>query len=124
MVVVLRVDGGHHRLRSVARRQPGQQRRILQRGGVEGDRSYGYYGLINYRLNRFQDVGMLYDWSEIPEVGGAHESAVGLLYTRQFSEQVYVRLQLTRGTRPGEGDFNEILFQWTWGMGPHRHNLE
>ena len=95
-----------------------------RRAGTDGESNHGYYGFLNYRLDRFRDVGMLYDWSEIPNIGCGHESALGLVYTHQFSEQVYVRLQLTRGTRPGEGDYNEFLFQWTWGVGPHRHSLE
>jgi hypothetical protein len=87
-------------------------------------RASGYYGLANFRLNRFNDVGLLYENSGFPQAPGARERAMSLILTRQLTEQFYVRLHGTRGRRPGEGSYNEAFLQFTWGLGPHSHNLE
>ncbi len=84
----------------------------------------GYYLLGDYRLNRYNSVGLLYDWSGFPQDTTLHESALSLIYTRQFSEQYYVRFQAVHGDRPDCGNFNELWLQWVWGVGPHTHNLE
>lgn len=84
----------------------------------------GYYLLADQRLDRYRSVGLRYDWSEFPFVPDAHESAVSGIYTRTLTEQTYLRLQLTHGSRPGKKDVSEAFFQWVWGLGPHTHNLE
>lgn len=119
------------------RRYFGGDRRLLLRteyfrykpeGGLTAEggvgRAKGYYGLANYRFNRFNDVGLLYESSEFPQAPGQEERAYSLIYTRPFTEQFYVRLHGTRGTRPGEGRYNELRLQFTFGIGPHTHNLE
>ncbi len=84
----------------------------------------GYYLFGNYRWNRYNSFGLLYDWSEFPQDRNLHESALSLIYTKQFSEQYYMRFQATSGNRPNCGSFNEFWLQWVWGVGPHTHNLE
>ncbi len=115
------------------RRFYGGEKRLLLRseyfrnkpsGDLPTSTASGYYGLANYRMSRFKDVGLLYENSGFPQAPGARESALSLIYTKQFSEQFYVRLQGTRGRRPGQGSYNEATVQFTWGMGPHTHNLE
>jgi hypothetical protein len=88
------------------------------------ERASGYYGLANYRFNRYNDLGFLYENSGFPQAPGQHEKALSLIYTRQFTEQFYIRLQGTRGNRPGSGNYNEANLQFTWGLGPHTHSLE
>lgn len=108
-------------------------RRLLVRGewlwrrtrcGMDRQTDTGYYALASYRFSKYGDVGMLYDWSEIPEAGGAHESALSAIYTHQMNEQTYARLQLTGGSRPGRRGYVEAWVQMVWGMGPHTHQLE
>ena len=84
----------------------------------------GYYLFGNYRWDKYNSIGLLYDWSEFPQATDLHESALSLIYTKQFSEQYYLRVQATRGSRPDCGNYNELLLQWVWGIGPHTHNLE
>jgi hypothetical protein len=84
----------------------------------------GYYLFGNWRNTKYASLGLLYDWSEFPQAPDLHESALSLILTKQFSEQYYLRLQATHGSRPGDDSYNEILLQWVWGMGPHTHNLE
>lgn len=84
----------------------------------------GYYLFGNYRWDRYNSVGLLYDWSEFPQATNLHESALSLIYTKQFSEQYYMRFQAMHGNRPDCGSFNEFWLQWVWGVGPHTHNLE
>lgn len=93
-------------------------------GGLPTSTASGYYGLANLRLDKFTDVGLLYENSGFPQAPGARESAVSLIYTKQLTEQFYIRLQGTRGRRPSEGGYNEATVQFTWGLGPHTHNLE
>lgn len=89
-------------------------------------RANGYYGLINYRFDQFNDVGLLYENSGFPQLSsnGAREKDLSLIFTRQFTEQFYTRLHLTRGDSPGKGNFNAAFLQFVFGIGPHTHNLE
>jgi hypothetical protein len=84
----------------------------------------GYYLFGNYRPDKYKSVGLLWDWSEFPQAPDQHESAASLILTKQFSEQYYLRLQGTHGSRPGDNSYNELRLQWVWGVGPHTHNLE
>jgi len=84
----------------------------------------GYYLFANYRPTKYGSVGLLYDWSEFPQATNRHESAMSLIFTKQFSEQYYMRLQAIHGSRPDDPHYNELWLQWCWGVGPHTHNLE
>jgi hypothetical protein len=92
--------------------------------GTTSDRAKGYYLFANRRPDKYSSWGVLYDWSEFPQAPNLHESAASLIYTKQFSEQYYMRLQGTHGSRPGDSSYNELALQWVWGIGPHTHNLE
>jgi hypothetical protein len=102
----------------------GEYFRYKPSGGLESNRATGYYLLGNYRLDKRNDVGLLYEKSELPLFPGDHEKAWSLIYTRQFSESFYLRLHGTHGSRPGKGSYNEAYVQLTWGIGPHTHELE
>ncbi len=84
----------------------------------------GYYLFGNYRWNQYNSVGILHDWSEFPQSPDLHESALSLILTRNFTEQFYVRLQGTHGSRPNDRSYDEAMLQFVWGIGPHTHNLE
>jgi len=90
-----------------------------------GDSSaMGYYLFGNYRQNKYASLGVLYDWSQFPQAPDLHETALSLIWTKQFSEQYYLRVQGTQGARPGASSYEELWLQWVWGVGPHTHNLE
>lgn len=95
-----------------------------QKAGTLRQTAHGYYLFADQRLDAQNSLGLRYDWSEFPSAPGQHESALSLIGTRQLTEQTYLRLQLIRGNRPGRRNFNEVWFQWVWGVGPHTHNLE
>jgi hypothetical protein len=84
----------------------------------------GWYGLLNYRYTKFDDIGLLYERSGFPQAPGDHENATSLIYTKQLTEQFYIRFMGTHGNRPGDGGYNELRVQFTAGIGPHTHNLE
>jgi hypothetical protein len=84
----------------------------------------GYYLFGNYRPDKYRSLGLLYDWSEFPQVPDLHESALSVILTKQFSEQYYLRLQGVHGSRADDDSYNELWLQWVWGVGPHTHNLE
>jgi len=111
------------------RRFGSANRRLLLRGEQlwrreAGNTARGYYLLGQQRLDKHDSVGLLYDWSQYPQVPSEHESAASLILTRQFNEQYYLRLQASRGSRPGDASYWEGRLQWVWGVGPHTHNLE
>lgn len=120
------LDLTYRRFGEGARRLLLRTEAIWRNGTTDSDRATagGYYLLGSYRWNRYNSLGLLYDWSEFPQDTALHESAMSLIYTRQFSEQYYVRLQAVRGDRPDCGSYNEFWLQWCWGAGPHTHNLE
>jgi hypothetical protein len=97
-----------------------------RRGSTDSDGllATGYYLFGQYRWNKYDSVGMLYDWSEFPQAATLHESALSLILTKQFSEQYYLRLQAIHGARPDDPNYDEVWLQWCWGLGPHTHNLE
>ncbi len=89
-----------------------------------GQTAKGYYLFADYRPAKYGSVGLLYDWSEFPQATELHESALSLIYTQQFSEQYYMRLQAVHGSRPNANHYNELWLKWVWGVGPHTHNFE
>jgi hypothetical protein len=93
-------------------------------GVADGDTARGYYLFANNRFDKYNDVGLLYSWSQLPASPSLHEQALSLILTRQFTEQYYLRLQANRGSRPGKDPYHEIYLEWVWGVGPHTHNLE
>jgi hypothetical protein len=92
-------------------------------GGLLTNDASGYYGLANYRWDKYNDAGLLFERSGFPQAPGVHEDAASLIYTRQFTEQFYMRLMGTHGRRAGDS-YNEVRLQFTAGIGPHTHNLE
>ena len=117
------------------RKFTGANKRLLLRSEYFGSRpsnglesvfnsASGYYGLANYRFNKFNDVGLLYENSGFPQATDQREKATSLIFTKQFTEQFYARLHLTRGDSPFGGNYNQAILQFVFGLGPHTHNLE
>ncbi len=102
----------------------GEALRRRENFGPEGSTAQGYYLFGNWRPDNFSNFGLLYDWSEFPQAPTMHESAISFIYTKQFTEQYYLRWELTHGSRPGASSYNELWMHWCWGIGPHTHNLE
>jgi hypothetical protein len=98
--------------------------RNTPRGGLPTSRADGYYALANFRFSKYKDVSLLYERSGFPQAPGQHENALSLIATRQLTEQFYIRLQGTRGDRPGDNGYNELRLQIVGGLGPHTHSLE
>lgn len=102
----------------------GELIRRKEKAGFAQSEANGYYLFGNYRPSKYTNIGLLYDWSSFPQSTDLHESALSLILTKQLSEQYYIRLQATHGSRPGDDSYNELLLQWVWGIGPHTHNFE
>jgi hypothetical protein len=129
-------SGGHARLTGLdltyRRFGEGTSRLLLrseavwrrQSGDADDTSAMGYYLFGNYRKTKYASLGLLYDWSQFPQAPDLHETALSLIWTKQFSEQYYLRLQGTHGARPGDSSYDELWLQWVWGVGPHTHNLE
>ena len=106
-------------------------KRLLLRGeyfkykprGLPTTSADGYYALANMKLDARRDIGLLYEKSDFPNAPGQRENALSLLFTKQLTEQFYVRLMGTRGERAGDS-YNELRLQFTAGLGPHTHSLE
>jgi hypothetical protein len=91
----------------------------LDRGTADG-----WYLLADQRFSSFSGVGLMWDHSGYPYAPGLRTNSVSAIFTRQLTEQTYLRAQLIHGDRPGKRGFSELWFQWVWGVGPHTHNLE
>lgn len=83
----------------------------------------GYYALANLKLDSRKDIGLLYEKSGFPNAAGKSENALSAIYTKQLTEQFYIRLMGTHGNRAGDS-YNELRLQFTAGLGPHTHSLE
>ena len=77
----------------------------------------GYYALANYRWNKYNDFGVLYDWTGIPAWHGHHGPRSPPIFTRQFLETDSARLQLTRATAPCQ--LHRAWLQMVWGLAAH-----
>jgi len=83
----------------------------------------GFYVLADQRFGPYRSLGFRYDDSAYPFAPG-REKGASLIATQALTEQTYIRFQLIHGDRPGKRNFNELWFEWVWGVGPHTHNLE
>jgi len=82
-------------------------------------RSFGYYGSLEYQLSRRWFLGGRYDWSERAEDAALHDSGGSILFTFWPSEFSSFRTQLRR-TRYAEGNTGtEALFQLLFNLGAH-----
>lgn len=82
-------------------------------------RSFGYYGSLQYQLARRWFVGGRYDWSERAEDASLHDSGGSLVLTLLPSEFSTLRAQLRR-TRFAEGvTGTELLVQLLFSLGAH-----
>jgi hypothetical protein len=89
-----------------------------------GDTRYGGYLNAALQLNQFYEVGARGDYAHFPWPVDGHESAISAYLTRYLTEQTSLRLQLRHGSRPEDGTFNEMFFQFLFGFGPHSHLLQ
>lgn len=97
--------------------------------GGTGVNRHGYYLLASYKPERHWEYGVRYDWAkrayltEDDDVAGA-DRALSAILTYRLNEQSFIRLQW-RNLKPANDDVvNELLFQLSFGFGPHSHPLE
>jgi hypothetical protein len=82
-------------------------------------RSKGYYGFGQYQLNRNWYLGGRYDYAQYPNDPGSHEKAYSGILTYFPTEFSYYRLQY-KSVKPNyQPDYNQLLFQINFLMGPH-----
>lgn len=104
--------------------------RWIDEAGEEGmvrrglDR-YGLYTFGDYRFARRWAFGTRFDWSQFPTERGIWEWAVSPVLTFWPSEFLRLRVQYKHTDRNGrfDRDANEVFFQLTFGLGPHRPHL-
>jgi hypothetical protein len=119
---------------------PAPSKRILLQGeylnhrrdtpGADTTRS-GYYLLGSYRMDRYWEYGIRYDESQRPftgdfetDLGDGRDRALSGIITYNLSEQSFVRFQLRDRRFIGEDDNWDAFLQFTFGFGPHSHNLQ
>jgi hypothetical protein len=96
------------------------QRRDGPEGAVE---SVGAYSYATYKLNRRLFVGLRGDWTELPEEPGESLWGVSPYLDWWQSEWVRIRTQYSYSSRRFEEpeSENQLFFQVTWSLGPHKH---
>jgi hypothetical protein len=95
-----------------------------RRDGPEGaNESIGAYTFATYKLNRRLFVGLRGDWTELPEVPGESLWGVSPYVDWWQSEWVRLRAQYSYSSRRFEEaeSENQLFFQATWSLGPHKH---
>jgi hypothetical protein len=81
----------------------------------------GFYSFLNYRMNRYWDYGLLYDYVETPFLDMQTQSYLSAIVTHSLTKMTKARLQYKKSLR--ESDY-AIYLQLTFGIGPHSHPLE
>jgi hypothetical protein len=81
----------------------------------------GFYNFINYRMNRYWDYGLRYDYVETPFPEIQIQSYLSAIITHSLTKMTKARLQYKQSLR--DSDY-AVYFQLTFGMGPHSHPLE
>lgn len=82
---------------------------------------FGMYHHLNYRFDKFWDVGLRFDWMETPFRDKATEYAISGMVTRSLTESTKLRLQHTYDMADDE---HTVYLQAVFGIGPHSHPLE
>ncbi len=98
--------------------------------GADTTRS-GYYLLGSYRMDRHWEYGIRYDESQRPftgnfeaDLGDGHDRALSGIITYNLNEQSFLRFQLRQRRFISEDDNWDAFLQFTFGFGPHSHNLQ
>lgn len=82
---------------------------------------YGWYSFLNYRFNKYWDLGFKYDWSENAFPDKEKQNSVSTILTKHLTETTYLRGQYKYNV---EEKINEGYLQICFGLGPHSHPLE
>ena len=90
-------------------------------GGTEDN--FGAYTYATYKLNRRFFFGLRGDWTELPEEPGSSLWGVSPYVDWWQSEWVRIRVQYSYSSRMFEEPEaeNQLFFQVTWALGPHKH---
>lgn len=83
---------------------------------------YGLYVFGDYRFARRWAFGTRFDWSQFPKERGIWEWALSPVLTFWPSEFLRLRVEYKHTDRNGRfsRDADEVFFQLTFGLGPHR----
>jgi len=95
-----------------------------RREGLEGTNdSLGAYTFATYKLNQRLFVGLRGDWTDLPLEPGSSVWGVSPYVDWWQSEWVRIRLQYSYNSRMFEEpeSENQLFFQVTWLLGPHKH---
>ncbi len=96
-----------------------QQREVLE--GTND--SFGTYAFATYKLNQRLFFGLRGDWTELPDEPGSSLWGVSPYVDWWQSEWVRIRVQYSYDSRMFEEPKaeNQLFFQVTWSLGPHKH---
>ena len=83
----------------------------------------GWYSFLNYRMDKYLDFGIRYDYAENAMPVEIVEKAVSLIANYHLTETSALSAQLKRRDVDDE-EINEAWIQLTFGIGPHSHELE
>ncbi len=82
---------------------------------------WGFYSSLNYRFDKYWDVGLLYNWMETPFPDQEEKSSISGILTRSLTETTKLRLQYKYDTETKD---HTVYLQTTFGIGPHAHPLQ
>ena len=82
---------------------------------------YGFYNYLGYRLSKYYDVGLRYDWTENAFPENETTSKISGIFTNNLTEMTKIRLQYSYNIEAGS---HEVYLQLVFGIGPHTHPLQ
>ncbi len=99
------------------------QNEIYAVTGDEIEEPLGFYSFLRYSINRYLDVGVRYDWTELLGDDSEEAWAVVPSVTWNITESTYARAQYRHIDVDGIGEANEFWLQFVFGFGPHSHGV-
>jgi hypothetical protein len=84
---------------------------------------HGAYSFLNYRMNKYWDIGARFDYAQGALPVNVMERSWSGIIGYHLTETSALRLQYKNRNVEGEG-INEGWCQLTFGIGPHSHELE
>lgn len=83
---------------------------------------FGYFVFTNYKFNRYDSIGLRYDYAE-DVIEDLRTTSLSAIYTRSLTETTAIRTQYTYFF-DNPKDIHQLVLQIVFGIGPHSHLVE
>lgn len=84
----------------------------------------GFFTLLRYTHNKYWNVGLRFDWTELLDDDSNEAWALVPSVTWNITEATYARFQYRHLDVDNSSDAEEFFLQFVFGFGPHSHRIE